>query len=128
MYLTRMNKEYLKVYTQHIVHSLAKRGWTDDDVIGTEIDWNSLFGIFPNVHKVTINCYDGNYGFNLRVFLQKLCHEVFPGHSNLESVVLKYIDVDAFKAQEEQLREQVDPSAFNLSIDGDDEELSIIRI
>ena len=128
MNLHRMNKEYLKAYTQHIVHSLAQRGWTDDDVIGTEIDWNSLFGIFPNVHKVTIDCFAGYYGFNLRVFLQKLCGEVFAGHSNLESVVLKSINYgrDAIKAQEEQLREQVDPSAFNLSID--DEDLSIIRI
>lgn len=111
-----MNKEYLKKYNEHIAYSVTKRRWNEEQS-SIEMNWNALFGIFPNVNKVTIATGAGHYGFSLSVLLKKLSNEVFPEHDNLESVVLTELCFAVEKQEVEDLVKDLDVSKLRLTLD-----------
>lgn len=133
MDLERLYNTKCVIYIKHIVDSVVKRGW-DEGGSETNIDWDVLLGIFPNVNKVTLVCGWAQYCFPLSSFLKKLSEEVFPGHHNLDAVVLKVThwsrsnNVNVFEARKEELMKQLDPSVFTLSVSGDGKELSFSRV
>ena len=65
--------------------------------------------------------------------MQKLCDHVFPQNPNLEAVILEDIGgnrfgIGAAMKQEKELRNQAVSSKLQLSIDPEDESLSILRV
>ena len=89
--------------------------WQDKKRIGTDVNWKTLFGIFPNVNKIVISdCSWNGFGLPLSVFMQKLCDEVFPDYPKLEAVILEKIFCPA--KEEEGLKKQADASKLQLVI------------
>ena len=121
--------DYLKVFHDPILHSVARRGWDDEEDNVNMVKWDNVLSIFPNVTKVTYDAhakYGGGYGLSLPLFLQTVSESVFSQQHTLKAVVIKKLDRRAKAAAAKLVLDEAGQLKCTVSIDGNT--LSVNRV
>ena len=128
MDLMQLDEDYMKVFYESIMHSVAERGWDDEEDTVNQPKWDKLLAIFPNVRRVTVSCgYRGRFGLSLTVLLRVLNEAVFPRHQTLEEVVCTNVGDKGIAAAKSAL-DAMDQSGIKLLIDEKSKSFAIVRV
>ena len=118
LFLEKAGDAY-KVYYEPIVHSVEERPFSDKESNVNALKWNNIFAIFPNIKMVTLDCgmLTSRYGFSLTAFVRKVCGDILPKHSKLESVALKGVPESAMSAAMKEMEQVLNQCKSQLHVE-----------
>ena len=124
-----LTKDYLKVFYDPILHSVAERGWDDEEDNVNMVKWDNVLSIFPNVTKVTYVANGNYYGFSLPHFLQTVSESVFSQQHTLKAIVIKNLGEEGEAAAAKLEAEKEDQSKYTvMTVAFDGSTLSVVRV